>query len=94
MSEVSCFSVLTVFSPKDDEIEEVRSALMLNAHPIPIYVDVNKSFCRLNKDIPYDPRFRCFLINDEGAPIFVGNPVASAKLKELFLTTLTKINNL
>lgn len=88
MSDTSHFSVLTIFSPKQSEIDDVITQLRIMNHKIPIYVDVNKSFSNLNQVIPSDLRFHTFLLNDKGCPKFVGNPLNSVKLKELFIESL------
>lgn len=88
MADSSGFSVLTIFSPRIDEIEEVKLHLMMANPPVPVYVDVNGSFCRHNSLIPSDLRFHKFLIGTHNHPTFVGNPLASERLYGLFQKAL------
>ena len=52
--------------------------------PIPICIDVDGYFRQQNQCIPIDKRFNTFLLDEDNIPIFIGNPLASIKLKELF----------
>ena len=92
IADTSGFSLLTIFSPRVDELEEVRLRLMLMNLSIPIYVDVNGSFRRLNAAIPSDLQFHNFLVDPDRHPVFVGNPLASNKLSELFQEVLIQSN--
>ena len=88
MADTSNFSVITIFSPKTDDLEEVELQLKIANHPECIYIDSNHGFCRLNKSIPLDQRFHCFLVNNQNRPIFVGNPIESTKLYKIFIEVL------
>lgn len=90
MSDTSKFSILTIFSPRQSELEYVRLQLKLLNHSIPVYLDCSGSFSHTNSKIPEDQRFHNFLIDNNGTPIFVGNPLSSMKLKELFINILHK----
>lgn len=85
MADTSDFSVVTIFSPKRSDVENVRFQLMLNNHAIPVYLDKNGSFAQFNNCIPTDQRFHSFLIDETAKPVFVGNPLSNVKLKKLFL---------
>ena len=84
------FSVVTIFSPRQEELEDVRVKLMIADYDFPVYVDVNGTFSRRNKCIPSDVRFHEFLINGQGVPLFVGNPTSNEKLSDLFSVVLKK----
>ena len=75
--------VMTIFSPRLEEVEDIKLELMLAAHLFPVYVDTNGSFARVNTAIPTDNRFDYFLIDKDGTPLFVGNPAANEKLNEI-----------
>lgn len=92
MADSLGFSLITIFSPRANEVEEVRHQLMLTHSPIPIYIDSNGSFRRQNSSIPSDLRFHNFLISPGNRPVFVGNPLASGKLYELFQNALIQLN--
>lgn len=92
MADTSGFTVLTIFSPRMDDLKEVRLQLMMTNSPVPIYLDVNGSFCKRNSSIPSDLRFRKFFVSPDSHPAFVGNPLASDKLYELFEKVLNRSN--
>ena len=83
-ADTSSFQVVTVFSPRQEEYDEVVRQLMILDFPYPIYVDFSGSFRRRNTGIPEDVRFHSFLIDKDGCPVFVGNPASSEDLWKLF----------
>lgn len=85
------FSVMTIFSPDNKDIETIRLNLLDQNITFPVYIDLNKSFAKLNTSIPNDIKFHCFLINERGIPLFVGNPIANEHLKEVFDKLLSNI---
>lgn len=89
MADTSSFSVIMVFSPKLSEVSDVQNQLKIANHPIPIYIDVNRTFSQLNKSIPSDHRFHYFLLNENNRPEFVGNPLSSTQLFTLFSERIT-----
>ena len=93
MADTSDFSVLTIFSPLQEELEDVRLKLMVADYDFPVYVDVNGTFGKLNRCIPTDVRFHEFLLDEMGKPLFVGNPTSNEQLSELFTRVLSKHNN-
>ena len=95
MADTSGFSVLTIFSPKPEDVKDVILQLTIADHLMPIYVDATGEFNRLNQNIPSDLRFHSFLLDENNKPIFVGNPLSSYKLLELFTETIKvhHINN-
>ena len=80
-----------IFSPKEEEYDALVKELMIADYPYPIYVDYNGVFRKLNPQIPEDRRFHCFLLDKNGYPVFVGNPVASERMMELFKTALDRL---
>ena len=82
------FEVLTIFSPRLDEYDEVVRLLMVQNFPYPVYVDFSGSFRRGNSFIPSDSRFHNFLTDSRGRPVLVGNPVAGDTMWDLFMKTL------
>ncbi len=85
------FKVMTIFSPREDEYDELLTKLIVNNFEYPIYIDFSGSFRQRNKAIPEDRRFHSFLINSSGQPVFVGDPTASDQLWSLFLKSLEDI---
>ena len=75
-----------------DDLKEVRLQLMMTNSPVPIYLDVNGSFCKRNSSIPSDLRFHKFFVSPDSHPVFVGDPLASDTLYELFEKVLNQSN--
>lgn len=88
MADTCDFSVITVFSPKLSEVSNVQNQLRIANHPIPIYIDKYATFRHINKSIPSDHRFHYFLLNENNSPVFVGNPLSSPKLLDLFIEAI------
>lgn len=84
------FQVVTIFAPRQEEYDEVIRQLMVLDFPYPIYVDFDGSFRKANPCIPEDKRFHCFLLDKDGHPVFVGNPVSSERMWDLFGKALEK----
>ncbi len=87
------FEVMTIFTPKKEEYDSVVKNLMVHDFEYPVYIDFTGSFRKINTGIPDDKRFHSFLIDSNGHPIFVGNPVASNELWSIFLNTLVSLND-
>jgi len=87
------FEVMTIFSPRMEEYNSVVNNLMVRDFEYPIYVDFKGSFRKTNLGIPDDRRLHCFLIDSDGHPIFIGNPVASNELWSLFMKTLASLDD-
>ena len=92
MADTSEFSLLTIFSPRKEDLKEVRLQLMMTNSPVPIYLDVNGSFRKRNSSIPSDLRFHKFFVSPDSHPAFVGDPLASDTLYELFEKVLNQSN--
>lgn len=88
MSDTCDFSVITIFSPRERDLTELMIQIKVLNPSIPIYIDVDGSFRWQNQCIPNDKRFNTFLLDENNIPIFIGNPLASKKLKELFRRVL------
>lgn len=80
------FSLTTV-----EEVLDVPSHIKDLNFPFPVYIDEFGEFYRQNKDFPSDRRFHSFLVDADGHPVFIGNPLSSEKLWEIFENTLSKI---
>ena len=85
------FSVMIIFSPRDSEYDEIMERLVMMDFPYPVYVDYSGSFAETNMCIPEDNRFHSFLLDKEGHPVFVGNPLASDRMMELFKEALESL---
>lgn len=67
--------------------------LIISDLDIPIYVDVNKAFQKQNPSIPRDMRFHYFLLDNDGKPLLIGNPITSDKSCVYYKRLLININN-
>lgn len=85
-------SFLPIISPVKEEIELMKYYIDEAECQFPVYIDVMGSFTRQNPEIPQDKRFHVFLIGPDMKPCFVGDPTKNAKLKELFVNTLSSIS--
>lgn len=85
------FRVITIFAPRQEECGEVMASLMMQDFPYPIYVDFDGSFRKANSSMPEDKRFHSFLLDKDGHPVFVGNPIASEEMWGLFEIALDEI---
>ena len=74
----------TSSSGKKENLEEVKFQLSIANHPEHIYIDSFNTFSKINQHIPTDQRFHSFLVDSNGKPIFVGNPLSNMRLAEIF----------
>jgi len=89
LSESSgAFDLLVLFSPALDETVSVVSQLVERRYVSPVSVDVSGSFPALNSFIPDDSNFHYILTDTERHPIFVGDPLRSVGLWEMFIERL------
>ncbi len=82
------FDIITIFSPSEEEFLEVLQQLEILNFPYPVYIDHENNFRCCNRSLPKDRRFHCFLINTKRKPVFIGNPLGSDNLNNLFKTAI------
>ena len=82
--------VVILFSPSEDDVLDVQEQIRELKFPFPIYVDLYGDFYRINKGFPPDRRFHSFLLGKDAYPVFVGNPLHSKKLSEIFVKALDR----
>lgn len=85
------FDVLIIFSPRPEECANVTTEIATLEFDFPVFVDTYGEFRNNNKCIPTDDRFHSFLLDKEGHPIFVGNPLDSKQLETLFTNIVNKL---
>lgn len=86
------FKIMTIFSPKESEYDDIMNQLVLLNFPYPLYIDFNGSFQKENYCIPQDKRFHCFLLDVDGYPVFVGNPLYSNEMMTIFQQVLATLD--
>lgn len=89
MADTSNFSVITIFSPKKENLEEVSFQIQILDPMIPVYIDRLGSFAQFNQGIPLDVKFHSFLVNNDDIVVLVGNPLYNENIAGL----LNKIIN-
>ncbi len=77
-------SVMSIFSPKPEELETVINEVRIRDFPYPVFIDGTGTFREMNRTIPADSRFHSFLLDSERHPIYVGNPSSSNQLWDLY----------
>lgn len=85
LAEQHDFDVMLIFSPSEENVVNTMSSIIDRKFLLPIIIDTNNSFSRLNPDFPTDYRFNHFLVDKDRHPIFVGNPLISPKLHKQFI---------
>lgn len=60
---------------------------------LPVYFDDENSFSALNSSVPQDSRMHSFLIDEDGTPLCVGDPVTSEKMFQFFLEAVKKLSD-
>ncbi|MCM1177422.1 MAG: hypothetical protein NC308_01815 [Clostridium sp.] len=88
---LDAFEVMTIFSPREEEYDNVMKELVQVNFPYPVYVDTYGTFMEANSCIPADARFHTFLLDRDGHPVFVGNPMSSQDLWTLFEKALRNL---
>lgn len=83
--------IIILFSPSGEDSNEVIDRVRELEFPLPICVDRYCDFPRGNKDFPRDERFHCFLLNTKSYPVFVGDPLSSKRLYDLFEKVLESL---
>ena len=91
LDSIQSCQLMTIFSPRQEEYDEVVRQLMVLNFPYPIYVDMSGSFRKINKCIPDDKRFHSFLLDKNGKPVFVGNPMSGPRMMELFMEAVSNL---
>ena len=82
------FEIVLLLSDKEfDTIPLIRYLSDLGC-PFPLYVDVENLYLKNNPSIPDDFRLHSLLIDNEGKPIFAGDPSHSRQLREVFEVAL------
>lgn len=85
------FDVQVIFSPSQEQVQEIMELLRRKAFKWPVLVDVQGTFMELNDFVPDDNRFHYFLTDADGRPVFVGNPLFSNSLWNLFIRAVDSL---
>lgn len=88
--EESPFEILLVFSPEIKDVKKTVETMSLFDLAHPVLVDINQSFMKLNPVMEEYPFFHRFYVDKKGHPQFVGDPISSDAMWELFEKTVQK----
>lgn len=93
MADTSNFSVITIFSPKKENLEEVSFQIQILDPTIPVYIDRLGSFAQFNQGIPLDVKFHSFLVNNDDIVVLVGNPLYNENIAGLLNIIINNNSN-
>ena len=85
------FEVLLIMSPRVAEVEELITILSLYDLDHPVCIDVDQRFMKNNPHLMEYPHCHFFLMDSSGHPQFIGNPVDSDQLWELFIDVVKSL---
>lgn len=74
-----------IFDPRDGMLDELREKLVQSGFKHPVYIDSTHVFGKDNVNIPSDPLYHSFLMNNKNEIILVGNPCTNLQIKDLLL---------
>ena len=81
-----------IFSPMLKNSTTLAEDLNIYEYDFPVYIDDKGAFRDSNRHIPSNRLFHQFLIKADGIPIFVGSPLTSSEMSQLFYDTLKTLN--
>ena len=79
-------SVVVLFVPAEEDLQETVQLVSQENISIPVYVDFEGGF--LDNKLPEDVRFHSFLLDEDGHPVVVGNPISSERIRDLMLNQI------
>lgn len=82
--ETTPFDIMLVFSPEIKEAGKILETMSFYDLAHPVLVDMDQSFLRLNPAMEDYPFFHRFYVDKKGHPKFVGDPLSSDIMRELF----------
>ena len=86
------FASVPIFSPMLKNSNALAEDLNIYEYDFPVYIDDKGAFRESNRLIPSNRLFHQFLINKDGLPVFVGSPLTSSEMSQLFYETLKTLN--
>lgn len=81
-------STIIVINPKSSQINEIKSLLKYERHPLWCIIDEHAKFLKLNPHIPSERRFHTFLLDNNNNVILIGDPTKNRKIKSMIYHTL------
>lgn len=87
------FDIIALFSPKEDDLNDILIETRYVPHDYPMYIDSTGSFAKTNTGIPVDRRFHVFLLDRENHPVYIGDPRNDEELEKLMWKHINHLNN-
>lgn len=73
-----------IFSPRKQDVKEVKIALTNNAFDYPVLIDTLGEFEKLNLHLPKNKALHTFLLDENNHVILVGDPLYNKKIRKMF----------
>ena len=80
--------VYFIFRPLSESIGSFRLTLKSMMLSYPIYMDTTGVFRRTNPQLPSNPMFHTFLLDENNEVLAVGNPLENEKIDRMFWRTV------
>ena len=81
-------------APKVLQLEDTYLSIEYSGLDSPVYVDTAYVLRKENPQIPVDPIYHTFLLNEKDSVILVGNPLENVEIENIFRHTIDSIINL
>lgn len=81
-----------ILAPKPESMDDINMELEITDLQSSIYLDTAYVFKKRNPAIPKDKRYHSFLLDKKGKILFVGSPIDSEKIKNVYYRALCLIN--
>lgn len=72
-----------IINCQKQELDDIFSTLKYVSFDYPSFVDTSSVFRKVNKNIPENNLFHCFLLDETNSVVMVGNPQQNSRIKEL-----------
>lgn len=83
-----------IVAPKVLQLEDTYLSIEYSGLDSPVYVDTAYVLRKENPQIPVDPIYHTFLLNEKDSVILVGNPLENVEIENIFRHTIDSIINL
>ena len=85
------FSIVYIFSPKYEDMDNVNMLLKVDKLSYPVFIDPNTTFVRENPELPQNNQLHSFLIDRNNKVVLIGNPLYNPSLWALYKRTIQKM---
>ena len=85
------FSVIFLFTPKEEHLQRMKLALQTDKFDYPVFIDRHATFIKQNPNIPKHPQLHSFLLDKNNKVVIVGSPLYNPGLWGLYKRTIQKM---